>query len=110
MRTNSIDATAFRCLAEYKTLVDICIKLYDDDDLERPSVKAVDNYLDELMGVDTAKEVRDLHKDKLNFIIKKINAVIDLTYETQPKKENVVIEPNNNIRYTLKARPRNIND
>ena len=95
MRTNSIDATAFRCLAEYKTLVDICNKLYDEDDPEGAGVKAVDNYLDELMGVNTAKEIRDLHNDKLNVIInKKINPVLDITFAP----------------HELLATPRNIND
>ena len=109
MRTNSIDATAFRCLAEYKTLIDICIKLYEKDDPEGPATKSVDIYIEELMSVDTAKEVRELHKNKLKVLVEKINAVIDLTYESD-EKENVIIEPTNNVRYTLKTKPRNIND
>lgn len=113
MRTNTIDATAFRCLAEYKTLIDICLKLYDSNDSDAPSIKSVDNYLEELINVDTAKEVRELHNKKMAVLLEQINAVIDLTYEPEnivlePKKVNFTM-PKSNVNLKI-AKPRNIND
>jgi len=83
MRTNSIDATAFRCLAEYKTLIDIYSKIYNKDyDYH------IKDYLEELMNFDTAKEVREKHTERINYIKERINNKID----KKETKENVVLK------------------
>jgi len=84
MRTNSIDATAFRCLAEYNTLIDIYSKIYDKDYNYH-----IKDYLEELMNFDTAKEVREKHTERIRHIKERINKKIDKT----EAKENEVIEP-----------------
>ena len=83
MRTNSIDATAFRSLAEYKTLIDIYSKIYNKDyDYH------IKDYLEELMNFDTAKEVREKHTERINYIKERINNKID----KKETKENVVLK------------------
>ena len=92
MRTNSLDAAAFRCLAEYSTLIDIYSKIYEKDyDYH------IKDYLEELMSFDTAKEVREQHTERINYIKQRIHDKID-------KKE---IKENVKIRV---SRPRNINE
>ena len=101
MRTNSIDATTFRCLAEYNNLVIIYSKLYEKDyDYH------IKDYLEELIECDTIKEVREKHVERINFINERIDKYLlqhkkrikigglyrDEVVDTEVLSENVVIE------------------
>ena len=101
MRTNTIDATAFRCLAQYNTLIDIYSKLYEEDydDL-------IKEYLDELINFDTAKEVREKHTERMSYIKDKINEKID---EIEPL-ENKVIKPQQSVNFKIADGRRNNNN
>ena len=68
MRTNTIDATAFRCLQEYTNMVNVYSKLfnknYDYNIIE---------YLVELVACDTSKQMRDLHNERMKYINTRID-------------------------------------
>jgi|TARA_R100000084_G_scaffold103021_1_gene58884 hypothetical protein len=103
MRTNSIDATAFRCLAEYHTLVEIYSSLYDKDYSHH-----INDYLEELIKYDTPKEMRKRHTERIDYIKKRINKRI----EKDDVKENIIIDEapkRENIKLKI-AKPRNINE
>ena len=72
MRTNTVDATAFRCLQEYNNLVAIYSKLFKKDyDYH------VKDYLDELIECDTLKQIREKHEARVKFINEKIDSYIE---------------------------------
>jgi len=69
MRTNALDATAFRCLQEYNNLILIYSKVYDKDyDYH------IKEYLEELIEFDTLKQVREKHAERIKYINKRIEA------------------------------------
>ena len=104
MRTNSIDATAFRSLIEYRTLMEIYEGLYNKDRGDA----FVNHYADLLNDCETLQDVRELHRKKIQWVKTKINKKID---ENNGIKENVIIDepPRENIKLKI-AKPRNIND
>ncbi len=71
-----IDATAFRCLAEYANLMNIYSKLTAED-----CDQHILNYFDEVLELDTAKQVRDYHTER----IRKVNEMIDEYIEKKNK-------------------------
>ena len=71
MRTNSIDATCFRCLAEYNNLIVIYSKL-----MKKNYEHLIKEYLTELNLCDTPKEVRTKHRERINFVNEKIDEFI----------------------------------
>ena len=77
MRTNTTDATAFRCLAEYSNLVNIYSKLTEED-----CESYILCYLHEVVEFDTVKQVRDYHTER----IKSVNVLFDNYIENKNKK------------------------
>lgn len=69
MRTNTIDATAFRCLQEYTNLIIIYNKLFISND----NINYLVDYLEELINFKTLKDIRDKHMERVNIINKKID-------------------------------------
>ena len=63
MRTNGIDASAFRCLSEYNTIVDIYSLIY-----KKNYNYHIKEYMEELASYDTAKEIRDRHKKRMDYV------------------------------------------
>ena len=101
MRTNAMDATTFRCIAEYNNLVIIYSKLYEKDyDYH------IKDYLEELIECDTIKQVREKHVERIKFISERIDKYLqekkkrikigglyrDEVVDTNVLSENVVIE------------------
>jgi len=72
MRTNVIDSLAFRCLTEYKRIVDIYVKLKEIK-LDYLYVE----YIKELDELETAKEIRKHHRDSIEQMLENINDLID---------------------------------
>lgn len=76
MRTNSLDAAAFRCLTEYRVLVEILYKLDDDDE--------DDYFLTHFQTTSQASSLSALsviHADAVAAIKKKIDALVALQKE-----------------------------
>ncbi len=92
MRTNTIDALAFRCLAEYKRFVDIYVKLK-----EIPLDYLCAEYITELDDLDTAKDIRRHHKDALTEIKMNINEQIEKRIMTLNPSKPVNFTINKNI-------------
>ncbi len=95
MRTNAIDSTAFRCLAEYSNLVKIYSKIYDKDYNYH-----IEEYLQELISFDTLKQVREKHTERTKYINGRIDKYIEkqkknVKADVDNKNENVII--NNNL-------------
>jgi len=83
MRTNAIDSTAFRCLAEYSNLVKIYSKIYDKDYNYH-----IEEYLEELISFDTLKQVREKHTERTKYINDRIDKYIE-----KQKKHVKIKEP-----------------
>lgn len=79
MRTNTIDATAFRCLQEFTNMMNVYSKL-----LNKNHDFHIILYLGELVACDTAKQMRDLHNERM----KNINTRIDEHLEKNKSKED----------------------
>jgi len=92
MRTNTIDALAFRCLAEYKRFVDIYVKLK-----ETPLDYLFAEYITELDDFDTAKDIRNHHKNALAEMKTNINELIDKRIMTLNPSKPVNFTINKNI-------------
>lgn len=73
MRTNAIDATAFRCLQEYSNLIFIYSKVYGKN-----YDYYIKEYLEELINFNTLKEIRDKHVERIDFIKNKIKNKINI--------------------------------
>ena len=63
MRTNGIDATAYRCLSEYNTLVNIYSLIY-----KKNYDYHIKDYLEELSQMETPKEIRDRHNKRMGYV------------------------------------------
>ncbi len=83
MRTNTIDSTAFHCLTEYSNLVKIYSKIYDKDYNYH-----IEEYLQELISIDTLKQIREKHTERIKYI----NGRIDKYIEKQKKKEKADVK------------------
>lgn len=85
MRTNAIDSLAWRSLCEYQNLMNILIKLNDNDFQEHS--EEVMNYTTKLYELDEAKTIRTYHMEMMKKLIERINLCID---EIKTFKINVV--------------------
>ena len=92
MRTNTIDALAFRCLAEYKRFVDIYVKL-----METPLDYLCIEYITELDNLETAKEIRKHHRDALEEVKTNISEQIEKRIMTLNPSKPVNFKVNKNI-------------
>ena len=82
MRTNNIDATAFRCLTQYSNIIFLYTKVYDMP--EEHYDYHIKDFLNELDDFDTLKEVREKFKERMTYIKEMIVKRLD-------EKKNVII-------------------
>ena len=84
MRTNAIDALAWRSLVEYKNLLDVLIKL-DGDDFDGHDQDLTDHTA-RLYNLPDAKSIREYQRPKINDIKERINVRIE-----EIKKNNISV-------------------
>ena len=72
MRSNMIDAQAFRCIEEYSNMVFIKRKFMGKNVMSETS-----DYLEELVRCASLDEIRKLHNIKMKKIIEEIEALAD---------------------------------
>jgi len=75
MRTNNLDATAFRCLSQYSNIIFLYTKVYDKE--EEHYDYHIHEFLDELNNFDTLKEIRETFKERMNYINDRIVKRLD---------------------------------
>ena len=75
MRTNYIDATAFRCLSEFINYLNILSKTYSVDAVQtivNPN-KLIADYSILLASMETIKEIREAHSKAIKELITRID-------------------------------------
>ncbi len=75
MRTNYIDATAFRCLSEFINYLNILSKTYSVDSVQvivNPN-KLIADYSILLASMETIKEIREAHSKAIKELITRID-------------------------------------
>ena len=82
MRTNNMDATAYRCLTQYSNIIFLYTKVYDMP--EAHFDYHIKDFLNELDDFDTLKEVREKFKERMTYIKELIVKRLD-------EKKNVII-------------------
>tara|TARA_R110000823_G_scaffold208708_1_gene339058 strand:+ start:481 stop:741 length:261 start_codon:yes stop_codon:yes gene_type:complete len=82
MRTNNLDATAFRCLSQYSNIIFLYTKVFDKVDEHYDY--HIHEFLDELNNFETLKEIREKFKERMAYINDRIVKRLD-------EQRNVII-------------------